>query len=80
MDVVSDIWRAARDEIDVAEVIRNHGFHGPHEGEISSVVWREDPTPIQNVMEHYAALPDDQSPARLETEKLARMEAKRELV
>src|SRR5262249_36486540 len=35
MAIVDDIWRASRGEIEVSDVIANHGFHGPLEGEIS---------------------------------------------
>jgi len=67
--VVSDIWRASRGEITVDDVVRNHGFHGPNEGEISSRVWREDPSPLHTVIEHYKKLPDTENPARLDEER-----------
>ena len=52
--VITDIWRASQGEITVADVVREHGFHGPLEGEVSSVVWREDPTPLQRMIAEYA--------------------------
>lgn len=69
MAVVTDIWRASRGEIEVAEIARNHGFHGPGEGEISSRVWREDDAPLRRAVEHYKAMPDDQAPALAEVAK-----------
>ena len=37
-----------RDRLD--QVIANHGFHGPMEGELSSRVWREDPAPLERLI------------------------------
>jgi pyruvate,water dikinase len=54
MDLVSDIWNAATGRTDLAAVVRQHGFHGPDEGELSSHVWREDPSPLEHVLARYA--------------------------
>ena len=35
-------------------MVRNHGFHGPLEGEMSSRVWREDPEPLRRLIREYA--------------------------
>jgi pyruvate,water dikinase len=51
MQVVSDIWRASRGELSVADVQREHGFHGPLEGEVSGTVWREDARPLGKLIE-----------------------------
>jgi phosphohistidine swiveling domain-containing protein len=59
---VADLWRCSRGEIDLAEVVRNHGYHGPLEGEISARVWREDDTPLRRMVEGYAAMPDNSDP------------------
>lgn len=64
MAVVQDIWRASRGELDIADVVRAHGFHGPDEGEVSSTVWREDATPLRRMAERYAARPESESPLR----------------
>ncbi len=55
MDVIADIFAAARGSIDVQDVVRRHGFHGPLEGELSSTVWREDPSPLRALLAGYAA-------------------------
>ncbi len=70
--VVTDIWRASRGEIAVEDIVRSHGFHGPGEGEISSTVWRDDPSPLRTVIEHYRNLPDSDHPARLDRERDAK--------
>jgi pyruvate,water dikinase len=73
--VVTDIWRASRSELTVADVVRNHGFHGPAEGEISSRVWREDDNPLRNVIEHYRSLPESENPVDKERDKQERRRA-----
>jgi phosphohistidine swiveling domain-containing protein len=76
--VVADLWRCSRGEIDLAEVVRHHGYHGPLEGEISARVWREDDTPLRRMVEGYAGMPDSSDPRlregvlREEREKLER--------
>ncbi|WP_205698869.1 PEP-utilizing enzyme [Conexibacter sp. SYSU D00693] len=62
MAVVADIWRASRGELEVADVVARHGFHGPDEGEVSSRVWREDPAPLHTMVARYAARDEAQSP------------------
>ena len=69
--VVGDLWRASRGLIDLDEVVRRHGFHGPMEGELSARVWRDDPSPLQRLVAEYESRPEDQNPA-------AREEARRE--
>jgi phosphohistidine swiveling domain-containing protein len=69
ISVVTDIWKASRGQMTVEDVVRNHGFHGPGEGEISSHVWREDPSPLRTVTEHYRRLPETDDPALKEAEK-----------
>ncbi len=67
--VVTDIWRASRGEITVHDIIRNHGFHGAGEGEVSSTVWREDPDQLLPVIEHYKGLPESDDPGRLDEDR-----------
>lgn len=62
MAIIEDMWRASRCELSVEEVVANHGFHGPAEGEISSRVWREDPAPLRRIIKEYASLDDSQDP------------------
>ncbi|MCD2194578.1 hypothetical protein LQ327_14490 [Actinomycetospora endophytica] len=62
MAVVGDIWRASRGEIDLAEVVARHGFHGPLEGELSGRVWREDDSPLRRLVGEYAQRPDSAGP------------------
>jgi pyruvate,water dikinase len=75
MAIITDIWRASRGEIDVEQVIANHGFHGPKEGEISSRVWREDPTPLQQMIKDYAERADTDNPVLRQAEARRRLPA-----
>ncbi|BDE15774.1 MULTISPECIES: PEP-utilizing enzyme [Mycobacterium] len=70
MSMIEDIWKASRGELTLDEVVANQGFHGPLEGEISSRVWREDPSPLAAVIERYAAI--DESAGPLARERAAR--------
>jgi hypothetical protein len=72
MAVITDIWRASRGELTTAQVIREHGFHGPLEGEVSSTVWREDPGPLERMIAEYAGRPD---PRLREAQKRAALPA-----
>ena len=77
LDVVGDIWRASRGALSVEDVVLRYGFHGPGEGEMSSVVWREDDRPLRRLVEQYATRPDSEDPHARDAravEALARMQ------
>jgi len=81
MAVIGDIWSASRGRMTIDEVIRIHGFHGPLEGEVSSVVWREEPAPLEKLIVEYARLDDDADPVRREQAARAqRPDAQREVL
>jgi phosphohistidine swiveling domain-containing protein len=81
MAIVGDIWRASRGELTVDELVTNHGFHGPREGELSARVWREDRTPLERVIAEYAAQDESYSPlARDARNRAARAQIQRELL
>jgi pyruvate,water dikinase len=61
--VVEDCWALSRDRIALAEFLARHGYHGPNEGELSSRMWREDPSPVLALRELYRAKPDSDSPS-----------------
>ena len=62
MRIVEDLWRASRGEIGIDEVVAEHGYHGPLEGEVASRVWREDPEPLRRIISAYAERSDEESP------------------
>lgn len=81
MAIVSDIWLASRGAMTVADVVANHGFHGPLEGEISSRVWREDSAPLERMISSYADRPDSEDPVQRERRASAQLpEAQREVI
>ena len=66
--LVTDVWRASRGEITLEDAVERIGFHGPLEGEISSTVWREDPAPLQSLIEAYSLQEESVDPRRKEAE------------
>jgi rifampicin phosphotransferase len=75
-NLVRDLWRASRGQLELEQVRTRHGFHGPVEGELSSRTWREDDAPLRDLIRRYASKPESSNPIALEEES-ARM---RELV
>jgi len=75
MAIVSDMWSASRGRIAVADVVASHGFHGPREGEISSVVWREDPSPLARLIGEYSQQDESSSPVARDAENRRRRAA-----
>lgn len=79
--VISDLWAASRGLGTVAEVVADHGFHGPLEGELRSRVWREDDRPVRRMVEQYSRLGDDEAPAERESRaRRARARAEADLI
>ena len=52
--IIADLWAASRGDIEMAEIQRRHGFHGPDEGQVDTRSWREDPAPIEAIIKGYA--------------------------
>ena len=81
MAVIGDIWKASRGQATLEDVVTRHGFHGPLEGELSSRVWREDPAPLERMIEAYAERPDSEDPLVREAASRARLpEMQREVL
>lgn len=72
--IIADLWAAAQGRLDVAEIQRRHGFHGPDEGRLDTRSWREDPAPVESILRGYLkrGIPD---PRVREREQTARREA-----
>lgn len=61
-ELIADLWACSRGRLDLATVARRYGYHGPDEGEVSAVVWREDLAPLERAVKAYEAMPDDADP------------------
>jgi pyruvate,water dikinase len=61
--LVTDLFDIARGRCDVATFLLRHGFHGPVEGDLASASWREDPRPIERLVETYRCHDQDRDPA-----------------
>jgi phosphohistidine swiveling domain-containing protein len=70
-EVAHDLWALAHDELALADFLDRHGYHGPNEGQLSGVSWREDPTPVLARLADYRAIPADspRAPRRRSTEQ-----------
>jgi pyruvate,water dikinase len=62
VQLVMDLWECSRGRLDVDSFVARHGYHGPREGEISGVVWREDPAPVLQILEGYVAVGEEANP------------------
>jgi pyruvate,water dikinase len=51
--LVADLHRLARGAIALERFLADHGYHGPQEGLLDAVVWREDPAPVLGLAEAY---------------------------
>lgn len=58
-EVAHDLWALAHERITQREFMDRHGYHGPNEGQLSGVTWREDPAPILARMADYRAVTAD---------------------
>lgn len=70
--IVGELWRCSRGRITVSDIVDRFGHHGPLEGSLHGVVWREDDTPLRQMVDQYAALSDGRDPAREDRERSRR--------
>jgi phosphohistidine swiveling domain-containing protein len=77
--IISDLWSASRGELELAEIQRRHGFHGPDEGQLDTRSWREDPAPIEAIINGYANR-QIADPREMERERIALRERAQERV
>jgi pyruvate,water dikinase len=67
--VVQDMWDASRGRLSIDDVVSRHGYHGPNEGEISGLMWRENRKPLVKMIENYATRPEESAPQRIEAQR-----------
>ena len=71
--IICDLWAASRGELELAEVLRRHGFHAPDEGRLEARSWREDPAPVEAIIAGYAER-NIADPRERERERITRRE------
>jgi phosphohistidine swiveling domain-containing protein len=60
--LVCDAWEMSRARLSRPAFLDVHGYHGPDEGHLSGRVWREDPSPVLDLVESYRSQPESASP------------------
>jgi pyruvate,water dikinase len=74
-ELIEDLWSAAQGGLELDEVVRRHGYHGPDEGELSSPTWREDRAPLESILRSYArtdvANPREREQRQIERRRVA---------
>jgi pyruvate,water dikinase len=79
--IIEDLWAVSRDRLTLPQFVARHGYHGPFEGELSGVSWREDPAPLHNVVAGYRSMGEDAAPAAAEAARaIARRQAEAQLM
>jgi phosphohistidine swiveling domain-containing protein len=79
-ELIEDVWAAAQGTKSVADVIRRHGYHGPDEGELSSLTWREDPAPLEALIRQYQRSPIANPRAREQHQRERRQAAEQQVL
>lgn len=72
LTLASDLWRIGLGELSVDSFPATHGYHGPAEGEMSSLAWREDASPIVTLAECYAGRDAADHPRAAERDRARR--------
>jgi phosphohistidine swiveling domain-containing protein len=76
-----DLWRLAHGELGEAAFLRDWGYHGPNEGNVFTLAWREDPGPVRTLARAYARRQDAERPREREARAVqAGAEAERQLL
>lgn len=73
--LLRDLWECSRGRMSLERFLAVSGYHGPREGDISSVVWREDPEPVRRLIESYRSKPDGADPLSVERDQIERRRA-----
>lgn len=77
--IIKDLWACSQGRLELTEIQRRHGFHGPDEGRLDTRSWREDTTPVETILRGYArgTVGD---PAEREAEQIRRRLAAQEQI
>jgi phosphohistidine swiveling domain-containing protein len=72
--LMRELWAVSRDRRTLADFLAVHGYHGPTEGEISSRSWREDSTPVEQLLATYRSMDESAGPEVVERSRVAERE------
>jgi pyruvate,water dikinase len=61
-EMIDDLWAISRGRLTLETFLERHGYYGPNVGEVSSHSWREDPTPLDAIIDGYRKMGDDADP------------------
>jgi phosphohistidine swiveling domain-containing protein len=65
--LVEALWALSREEsvtdAGMSSFLAEYGYHGPDEGHLNGRVWREDPTPVRELVDRYRRLDAAADPA-----------------
>ncbi len=65
--LVEALWALSRKksvaDTEMSAFLAKYGHHGPDEGHLNGRVWREDPTPVRELVDRYRRLDADADPA-----------------
>jgi phosphohistidine swiveling domain-containing protein len=82
-DIVAadDLWKLGHGEIDLDAFMRQHGFRGPHEGNVFTRTWREQPDRVTAMAASLSRRTDAPRPRESERHALAkRIDAEAKLI
>jgi phosphohistidine swiveling domain-containing protein len=73
-ELIEDLWSAAQGRLELDQVVRRHGYHGPDEGDLSNRTWREDRAPLESLIRNYMRT-DLENPREREQRQIERRHA-----
>lgn len=79
--MIEDLWLVSRDQLSLDGFLLRHGYHGPAVGEVSRRSWREDPEPLNAVIDGYRSMDASSNPVLMAEQRASeRKIAERELL
>jgi pyruvate,water dikinase len=78
-EVAAHLWDLAHGTLTLDEFTNKHGYHGPNEGQLSGVTWRENPAPVLARLNDYRTI-DADNPRAPRRRSAAQAETRRRAV
>ena len=61
-EMIDDLWAMSRGRLTLERFLERHGYYGPNVGEVSNHSWREDPSPLEGVIDGYRKMGEESDP------------------